>query len=242
MEWRKIIMGGYTTIYSVSSTGEVRNDNTGYILKKQMQDGYMKVGLTINGNMKRCSIHRLVATAFIPNPDNLPIVNHLDGIKNNNNVENLEWTTVSGNALHAHQAGLIGYQKRRPVRQFSANGDWLMDFESATEAARQCELLPEKIIDVCRGNRKTHGKYQWRYQDSGIEKLPPATTFINTGRKVAQYTKEGEFIATYESYREAARAVNGTPASISRVCSDPEHHHTHKGFVWKIVDEIVQDD
>ena len=86
MEWRKIIMDGYTTIYSVSSTGEVRNDNTGYILKKQMQDGYMKVGLTINGNMKRCSVHRLVATAFIPNPDNLPIVNHLDGVKNNNNV------------------------------------------------------------------------------------------------------------------------------------------------------------
>ena len=96
--------------------------------------------------MKRCSVHRLVATAFIPNPNNLPIVNHLDGVKNNNNVENLEWTTVSGNALHAHQAGLIGYQKRRPVRQFSVNGDWLMDFESATEAARQCELLPEKIV------------------------------------------------------------------------------------------------
>lgn len=242
MEWRKIIIDNKETNYSVDSIGTVRNDTTGYILKHQIHSEYHKVGLAINGKTKLCSVHRLVAAAFIPNPDNLPIVNHLDGDRGNNDVENLEWTTISGNALHAHQAGLIGYQKRRPVRQFSVNGDWLMDFESATEAARQCKLLPEKIVEVCRGNRKTHGKYQWRYQDSGIEKLPPATTFINTGRKVAQYTKDGEFIATYESYREAARAVNGTPASISRVCSDPEHHHTHKGFVWKIVDEIVQDD
>lgn len=102
MEWKKIIINDYPTVYSVSSNGEVRNDNTNYILKKQMQDGYMKVGLTVNKKIKRCAIHRLVATAFIPNPDNLPIVNHLDGNRSNNNVDNLEWTTVSGNAIHAH--------------------------------------------------------------------------------------------------------------------------------------------
>lgn len=242
MEWKKIIINDCSTVYSVSSNGEVRNDNTNYILKKQMQDGYMKVGLTINKKVKRCAIHRLVAIAFIPNPDNLPIVNHLDGNRSNNNVDNLEWTTVSGNAIHAHQTGLVGNQRRRPIRQFSADGKWLMDFESATDAARQCDLLPEKIIDVCRGNRKSHGKYQWRYQDSEITELPPVTTFINIGRKVGQYTLKGDLIMVYDSYREAARAVRGTPASISRVCSDPEHHHTHKGFVWKIVDEIVQDD
>ena len=79
--------------YSVSNTGHVRNNDTGKILKPLNLNGYCQVGLHYNNNHKKCLIHRLVAQAFIPNPNNYPIVNHKDEIKNNNCVENLEWCT-----------------------------------------------------------------------------------------------------------------------------------------------------
>ena len=187
-------------------------------------------------------VHRMVALAFIDNPDNKPYVNHINGNRSDNNVENLEWVTSSENAIHAHKNGLVGYQKVRPVRQFNLLGEWMMDFESASEAARQCECQQSKITEVCKGNRKTAGNYQWRYVDSNLERLPPVSKPSCTKKKVAQYDKNGNLIATYESYKAAARAVNGTSSAISRICSNTPGLHTHKGYVWKIVDDIVQEE
>lgn len=243
IQWKKIIVNNQDTIYSVSSDGQVRNDNTGRILKQRSSNEYKKVSLSMgSGVMKNFCVHRLVAEAFLENPENKEIVNHIDGVRYNNNVDNLEWCTSSENAIHAHQTGLIGHQKKRGVRQFNLNGNWLMDFESQVEAAKQTGCLAEKICEVCKGNRRTAGNYQWRYIDSGIEKLDPVSMPSCTKKKVAQYTKDGEFIAEYESYKAAARAINGTASAISRICSGTPGLHTHKGFVWKIVDDIVQEE
>lgn len=88
------------THYSVSSEGRVRNDETSKIkaLDKR-HDGYCKVDLYSEGNRSSKRVHRLVAEAFIPNPDNKPQVNHIDGNKINNNVENLEWVDGSENMI-----------------------------------------------------------------------------------------------------------------------------------------------
>ena len=76
-------------------------NNLQIINGKLDKDGYRTVGLyDSSGIRKHRRVHRLVAETFIPNPKNLPIVNHLDGVKDNNKVDNLEWTTISGNALH----------------------------------------------------------------------------------------------------------------------------------------------
>ena len=159
--WKKIYLNEQESIYSVSDTGEVRNDKTGRILKQRSSNEYKRVSLTIgHGQMKNCAVHRLVAEAFLPNPDHKNIVNHIDGVRYNNNVTNLEWCTQSENAQHARQTGLVGYQKQRPVRQFNLRGEWMMDFESAAEAARQCDCQQSKITEVCQGNRKTAGNYQ----------------------------------------------------------------------------------
>lgn len=243
IKWKKIFYEGQELFYSVSTDGQVRNDNTGRILKQQQNNEYKKVALSLgHGHMKNFNVHRLVAEAFIPNPEHKEIVNHIDGVRYHNTVDNLEWCTTVENAIHAHQTGLVGYQKMRAVRQFSLNGIWMMDFESATEAARQTNCQQGKITEVCRGNRKTAGNYQWRYVDSGIEELPAVPLPSCTKKKVAQYDKDGNFIAIYDSYKEAARAVNGTSSAISRICSGTPGLHTHKGFVWKIVEEIVQEE
>lgn len=241
--WKKIIIDNYVTIYSVSSDGQVRNDNTGRILKQTDSNEYKRVSLSMgHGNMKNFNVHRLVAQAFIPNPDNKKIVNHIDGVRYHNNIENLEWCTSSENAIHAHSNGLIGFQKTRPVRQFSLKGEWMLDFKSATDAAKQCDCLQSKITEVCKGNRKTAGNYQWRYVDSGIEQLPAVSIPNCTKKRVAQYDMNDNLIAIYESYKEAARCVNGTSSAISRICSGTKGLHTHKGYKWKIVDDIVQEE
>ena len=162
MEWRKIIMDGYTTIYSVSSTGEVRNDNTGYILKKQMQDGYMKVGFTINGNMKRCSVHRLVATAFIPNPNNLPIVNHKDENPKNNSINNLEWCDAKYNVNYGTRneraAAKISQKNSKAVYCIELN----KIFKSQTEAAKELGISQGNISSCCAGKLEKTGGYHFR--------------------------------------------------------------------------------
>lgn len=120
--WKTI--DGFNGNFSVSNYGNVKSlarrvsNHTGYINKperllKQKEDkkGYMRVYLDENGTTKFVSIHRLVALAFIPNPLNKAQVNHIDGNKHNNKVENLEWCTNRENAIHAIQTGLNDHSK-----------------------------------------------------------------------------------------------------------------------------------
>lgn len=105
--WKKIYWyDNKVTKYSVSNIGLVRNDKTDKILKTNFSKGYERVNLTHNGIRKQYFIHRLVANAFIANPDNKPEVNHKDGIKHHNYDKNLEWVTSSENIKHAFDNGL----------------------------------------------------------------------------------------------------------------------------------------
>lgn len=97
--WKRI--AGYEN-YIVSSNGVIQNVKTNKILKPSFdKKGYLEVWLSLNGKPKKFSVHRLVASAFIPNPENKTQVNHIDGDKSNNNLSNLEWVTNQENILHS---------------------------------------------------------------------------------------------------------------------------------------------
>lgn len=102
--WKSIADG-----YEVETSGQVRSLKSGtpQILKPRFSNsGYLYVGLWIDGVQKNRFIHKLVAQAFLPNPLNLPEVNHINGVKSDNRVENLEWCTRSENNCHAYATGL----------------------------------------------------------------------------------------------------------------------------------------
>ena len=92
--------------YSISTEGVVMNNRTGKILAgARDKDGYRYIILCDKGRRRCCRVHREVALMFIPNPDNLPVLNHKDGVKDNNSVDNLEWCTISYNTAHAYKIG-----------------------------------------------------------------------------------------------------------------------------------------
>ena len=237
--WKKFIYEGIETDYSVSTEGEVRKDTTNYILSQSSQQDYKFVTLFINGQQKRMRVHRMVAMTFIENPDNKPYVNHINGIRYDNNVENLEWVTQSENIQHAVRTGLMQNGRKKAVIQYNLNGDRMATFESASEAARQTGGSQSKITMCCKRQRETANDYQWRYYDD-IQDVQKVEKKFITGKKVAKCDEEGNILEIFPSFKEAARAVNGTSSAISRVCSGTNIRH--KGYKWKLVEEIVQED
>ena len=117
--WKDI--KGYEGLYQISNLGRVkslpRQKTKGGILK-QFSTEYLVVSMVENGKIKKIKVHRLVAETFIPNPNNLPQVNHIDGNKFNNNMNNLEWVTSKENIIHANIMGLKKYKYKGNVKKY----------------------------------------------------------------------------------------------------------------------------
>lgn len=149
--------------YSVSTQGKVKNVG-GDILKPYEERGYLRVKLQGGGKpaLNR-QVHRLVALAFVPNPDNKPVVHHVDGNRQNNCVTNLEWAThaENSNAKIFPSATRAG----RPVIQLSNNGNEMKRWASAAQAAKELSLHPSNIGASCRTKTRKTGGFLWAYQD-----------------------------------------------------------------------------
>ena len=163
--WKSI--DGYEGLYEVSNTGLVRSlnfNNTGrakLMKPRKPQDAYLSVNLCKNGKHKSIKLHRLVASAFIPNPLNLETVNHRDEDKTNNNVSNLEWLTRGDNARYSN----VNNSKRsKQVQQFDKKtGDLLATFPSIKEAERRTGIAQENICHACKGRYMSAGGFVWKY-------------------------------------------------------------------------------
>jgi hypothetical protein len=150
MDWYE-----YIGKYDISPTGHIRNRETSLILKgTPNQKGYLNV--TLYG--KTVYIHTAVATAFIDNPDNLSQINHKDGIKSNNGVDNLEWITSSGNMQHAYDNNLINVS----LRTGELNGFSKITTEDVIEIRRLEGLLSSRQVGMLFGLNKTHVLRIWR--------------------------------------------------------------------------------
>ena len=191
-EWRDI--AGYESYYQVSSLGRVRSverwvqDRFGMkapyrihekILKpKRSQTGYLFVHLSKDGHAHPYRIHRMVAEAFIPNPDGLPTINHKDENKENNHVDNLEWCSIAYNNDYGtrQQRVQINQKHRRAVCMMSLNGDVLRTFPTCLSAARyitgeptgksqRVRVTDNNIRRACRLNRHIAYGYRWEFEE-----------------------------------------------------------------------------
>ena len=147
----------YYLIYDTGKVWSIRNNK---FLKPQLtRDGYYSVDLCLNGTDKVVKIHRLVANAFIPNPENLPQVNHIDENKTNNNVNNLEWCTPEYNNNYGSHNARIAKTKGKPVTCIETN----ITYQSLAEAERQTGAAKSVIHRCCNGKGYTAGGYHWKY-------------------------------------------------------------------------------
>jgi len=160
-EWKDIKIYGLTFNYQISNLGRVKNKTNGYILSQNLRDGYKSVHIAD----KAIKVHRLVGIMFIPNNDpNKTVVNHIDGDKFNNNVQNLEWTSIKDNNQHAVTNGLTKITKRR-VTQMDMDGNEIQIFESLDIAKKVTGVDDGGIAKVCKGSRGSAGGFKWKYTD-----------------------------------------------------------------------------
>jgi len=145
--------------YLVSNKGRIMNGKTGKILKpRDDRRGYEKVDLYQNGKSKSLKVHRIVAQAFIDNPNDLETVNHIDENKHNNNVENLEWMSNGDN---------IRYSQAKPVEQYDfESGRLICIYSSLSDCSRLTGFNNSVISMACRGQYKQAYGYIWKYQDN----------------------------------------------------------------------------
>ena len=162
-QWKKIIIDGKETFYSVSNFGEIRNDSTKTLLKGYISNnGYQMVHLRQRID-KVCSVHRLVLKAFSPceEMDELQ-VNHIDGNKLNNNLSNLEWSTALENIRHSFQTGLQRFQMKT-CYVYDLQGNYIKSFINSREAGKELGINPNFISRCCTGERKTLYGETWNF-------------------------------------------------------------------------------
>lgn len=159
--WKDVV--GYEGLYKVSNKGNVLHLRKNKLLKPSIRGGYFRVWLFGKNTKMQCSIHRLVALSFIPNPQNKPQINHINAIKTDNSIENLEWCTHQENITHARCMGLVPKMVMSSTHKDAlkkANATKIIDtstkiiYNSITDAAKILGYKKSTLIHYLIGSRK----------------------------------------------------------------------------------------
>ena len=188
-QWRTAVYDGeiYEGLYKVSNLGKILSLNyrntgkEGVLNPSKDKDGYLQVHLRKNGETNLCKAHRLVAQTFIPNPENLPEVNHKDEDKTNNFVflnedgsvdkekSNLEWKNHRDNLNHGTRNERAAKALSKPVLQLSLSGELIREWPSVAECGRN-GFSQSCVCDCCNGKLPHHKGFRWMYAEDYKEK------------------------------------------------------------------------
>ena len=238
--WKPI--EGYDNKYFISNFGRVKSKakKEDIILRTQLTNkGYVWVGIHYKGE-KRYDVHRLVAKYFVDNPNNYPEVNHLDGKKENNCYDNLEWCTRSQNNLHAFRTGLRQNKKfgeaynAKKVYQYDLEGNYITEYSSTTEAAKKFNCYPSAISQCASGVSLTTQGYTFRYYKEDKVNVDNYKKILPL--KVKQYDLQGNFIKEWNSVAEAANYYKLDNSSIY-CCGENKRYKTAGGYIWRAFKE-----
>ena len=164
--WRDI--KEYEGLYKVSNLGRVKTLHSGKNKMKnnikkfrKCHDGYYRVNLYKEKHIKSPFVHRLVAQAFIPNPNNYSCINHKDENKLNNNVNNLEWCTKQYNNKYSAKSR----KQHRIILQYSKDNIFIREWPNISNPSKELSIYRNAIWRCCNGTQKTAGGYIWRYAE-----------------------------------------------------------------------------
>ncbi|EKD22543.1 MAG: hypothetical protein ACD_85C00001G0015 [uncultured bacterium] len=220
---------GFEGLYSISPCGEIRSIYRKTHLKGWTEKvGYRAVSLWKDGQQHRRTVHSLLAEAFIPNPLNLPEVNHKDGVKLNNSLGNLEWVSGSGNIRHAFSSGLakyspiIDYEKVPDILQEVLAGIPLRDIasrENLSETSTLRKLLKREAIRT--------GQLE-AFQKGA--KAANRNLVQERSQPIVQKTLTGSTVQNHVSINEAARTIDCNPAAIFKAL---KYARPYRGYTWE---------
>ena len=229
-EWRTI---PDHVFYEVSNYGSVRSYKRAEC--KELTQFYDRKGykyVIMDGKLRR--VHRLVAIAFIPNPDNLPQVNHKDENKSNNIVSNLEWCTNQYNVNYGTSLERMARKQWVQVIRIDKDGSETT-YDSILAAATENGVNPQSISQCCRRvqGRVSAGGYKWEYADNEkrryyIERYVKKKKAV----PVIATNKDGEDIY-FSSIKEASEKISINRTNIIRCCTGKKHYNTAGGYKWR---------
>lgn len=234
---KQIFVNNIGTSYYITEEGKCYNSITNKWLKGQenMKTGYFSYNITLpDGRKKRCAAHRLVALAYMPQKDkNKNRINHIDGNKLNNCVDNLEWISQEENHRYILEHEL---QKHKHVYCFNKDKQLVAEYKTITEAAKAVRIAANLIYqEVNKDVKALSGGFYWSYDST----IGQTTQYKNTrkAKSVNQYDKNGKYIMTYPSTGIAAKAIGGVHSHIGECCRGKIK--SYKGYVWRYVEDIV---
>lgn len=237
--------------YEVSDDGLVKNKERQRILKSnKMKNGYLSVSLRQeDGSYKLVYVHRLVAETYLPNPENKSDVNHKDGNKLNNHLDNLEWATRSENLKHAYNIGLKENNReiarnlcltnekilqhreesKVQIQQLDETNNLIAEYASIAEAAEATGIVKQNIAAASLGQRRTAGGFKWKRINHDEQVLPPKIK----ERAVRQIDFDGNVVNNFPSIAEAGRKTGIDAKNIQAVCAGKRK--TTGGYKWEYI-------
>lgn len=249
--WKKI--KGFD-FYAISNYGRLkslahntlRSDGKKLNLKDKIvklalnKHGYPTYRLTKDGKLYTCLIHRLVALTFIPNPLNLPIINHKDENRANNNIENLEWCTYKynsnyGTAQERHSSSLrnILYEKSIPIDQYNLKGEYIKTLVGKREIIA-AGYRYETVRRCCLHQQKTASGFVWRFYNENFYYTEDNRNDDCCKKAVICYDLHMNKICEYKGITDASMAIVGNKKGNSAIsCCCNGGRTTAFGFIWK---------